>query len=94
MTDASANHETNPLQGYFEWQVTTLMLAYDLVDPIHDEEAANGRRRRIELEVGELSRAALPKELLEDEHAAWDPSIMPGITRATLRRAAEIAGLG
>lgn len=93
MTDPSADHSTNPLQGYFEWQVTTLMLAYDLSDPIHDEEAANARRRRIELEVGELSRAVLPKELLEDEHAQWDPSIMPAITRATLKRAAEIAGV-
>lgn len=93
MEDAHADHETNPLQGYFEWQVTTLMLAYDLSDPIHDEKAANARRRRIELEVGELSRAALPKHLLEDEHAPWDPSVMPGITRATLQRAAEIAGM-
>lgn len=94
MANAHADHETNPLQGYFEWQVTTLMLAYDLSDPIHDEKAANARRRRIELEVGELSRAALPKQLLEDEHAAWDPSVMPAITRATLKRAAEIAGVG
>lgn len=90
MSDAHAQHEDNPLQGYFEWQVTTLMLAYDLVDPIHDEQAANRRRREIEMEVGELSRAALPRELLEDPQAQWDPSIMPRVTRATLKRAFEI----
>ena len=26
--------EDNPLQGYFDWQVTTLMLAHDLSNPI------------------------------------------------------------
>ena len=93
----SHDHENNPLQGYFEWQVTTFMLAYDLVDPIQpgpdEEQQANRRRREIEIEVSEMVKGLLPKRLLEDETAEWDRDIMTAITRATLRRANEIAGL-
>ena len=40
MTDAHTNDDTNPLQGYYEWQITTLMLAYDLVEPVPREDEA------------------------------------------------------
>ena len=91
------SHEDNPLQGYFEWQVTTFMLARDLINPIapgpNEEDEANRRRRAIEIEVSDMVKAMLPKHLLEDESAEWDREIMTAITRATLRRAAEIARL-
>lgn len=91
------DHENNPLQGYFEWQVTTFMLAYDLNDPIipgpDEEEQANRRRRAVEIEVSDMVKAILPRELLEDETAQWTRDTMTTITRATLKRAAEIAGL-
>lgn len=94
--DPSDAHETNPLQGYFEWQVTTFMLAHDLSEPITPgpgaEDQANGRRRATELEVSNMVRNLLPKEML-DESAEWDREVMTMITRATLKRAAEIAGV-
>ena len=29
------DHSTNPLQSYFDWQVTTIMLARDLVESMY-----------------------------------------------------------
>ncbi|MFA9477798.1 hypothetical protein ACERK3_05760 [Phycisphaerales bacterium AB-hyl4] len=98
MTDQSSpqGDEANPLQGYYEWQITTLMLAYDLTDPIpqgDDGDMAEHRRKAIEQELGELVRNLLPQEYLENPERDFPPEVMMAITRATLRRAMEIAQL-
>ncbi len=94
MSEPEPHHdnEPNPLQGYFDWQVTTLMLAYDLHDPIDraQEDEAVRRRQRVEREVRDLSLAQVPREYLEDNDREWTPDVMRAITRATLRRAGEI----
>ncbi|WP_428389779.1 hypothetical protein [Mucisphaera sp.] len=92
-TGSDAGSE-NPLQGYFEWQVTTLLLAYDLSDPVArgDAEAAERRRRRVEEEVSALSLGVIPKQYQQDPELNWPPEVMMSITKATLLRTFEISG--
>lgn len=98
MTDHEHDHdheEENPLQGYFDWQVTTLMLAHDLVDPISgaDEQTHHERRHKVEDEVRVLTLGLLPEEYKHDATLDWPAELMMSITRETLRRAALIAGV-
>ncbi|MFI4861311.1 MAG: hypothetical protein ACIAXF_11585 [Phycisphaerales bacterium JB063] len=83
----------NPLQGYFDWQVTTLMLARDLHDPVSagDDEAQHQRRHDTENLVRELTLGVLPEQYKHDATLAWPPELMMQITRETLRKAAKIA---
>ncbi len=85
----------NPLQGYFDWQVNTLMLAYDLAEPIErgNEEAHRNRRADVEDEVRRFTLAVIPDVYRNDPSLPWPPSVMMDITRATLLRAAQVAGL-
>ena len=82
----------NPLQGYFEWQVTTLLLAYDLSDPIPRDanELAEKRRRAVEDEVTELSLAQIPQQYKDDPNLDWPAEVMMALTRATFARANAI----
>ena len=95
MADEHSHDEDNPLQGYFDWQVTTLMLAHDLGDPLPagDEEAHHQRRFQIEEEVRTLTLGVLPEQFKHDATLAWPPELMMTITRETLITANRIAGL-
>jgi len=88
------DQEDNPLQGYFDWQVTTLLLAYDLVDPIPGDspQAIEQRRTRTEQEVREFTLAVVPKMYLNDPNLDWPPEVMMAITRATFDRLNQITG--
>ena len=90
-----ANENDTPLQNYYEWQVSTLMLAYDLSDPLPpgDEQQLEQRRQAVAEEVGRLVRDLLPQEYLDDPERDFPPELMMQITRATLKRAAEVARL-
>lgn len=85
----------NPLQGYYDWQVNTLMLAYDLHDPLRsgDEEAHRKRRAGVEDEVRRLTLAVVPDVYKNDATLDWPPDVMMDITRATLLRSAQLAGV-
>jgi hypothetical protein len=87
--------QDNPLQGYYEWQITTLLLAYDLAEPIPrgDEGTAETRREQVEGEVSELTLNVLPQRYKDNPELDWPAEVMMEITKATLRRATEIAGL-
>jgi hypothetical protein len=93
--DSDANASEGVMQGYYDWQVTTLMLAYDLNDPIDAREPGAGERRRfsIEEEVRSLTLALVPDVYQSDPSLDWPPELMMNITRATLKRAADVAGL-
>lgn len=88
-----AEHADNPLQSYYEWQVTTLMLAYDLADPVPrtQKHRVEQRRTQVEDEVRDLSLAIIPAEYKDNPNLDWPPEVMMQITRATLKRAAELA---
>ncbi|GAB4110136.1 MAG: hypothetical protein Kow00105_18850 [Phycisphaeraceae bacterium] len=91
MADDSS-HVDNPLQGYFDWQVTTLLLAYDLNDPIPGDrpELAQQRRMKVEQEVRDFSLAVVPEKYKQDPTLDWPPEVMMAITRATFERVNEI----
>ena len=93
--DTSANTQESIMQGYFDWQVTTLMLAYDLNDPVdpRDSRAGEERRRSVEQEVRSVTLAVVPDLYRNDPSLDWPPDLMMAITRTTLKRAADIAGL-
>ena len=96
---ADHHHDDSPsesaMQGYYDWQVTTLMLAYDLNDPIDaaDPDAGEQRRRSIEEEVRAMTLSVVPDIYKNDPNLDWPPELMMSITRVTLKRAAEVAGL-
>jgi hypothetical protein len=89
------SQQSNPLQGYYEWQVTTLLLAYDLAEPITrgDDQTAQARRDQVEGEVSELTLNELPQRYKDNPELDWPAEVMMAITRATLQRATDIAGL-
>ncbi len=92
--DTYDDQDENPLQGYFDWQVTTLLLAYDLTDPIpgDDPQAGEQRRAKVEQEVREFTLAVVPEMYLNDPNLDWPPEVMMTITRATFDRVNQITG--
>ncbi|MGB0766795.1 MAG: hypothetical protein ACPGYV_03695 [Phycisphaeraceae bacterium] len=95
MSDQPTQEPDNPLQGYFDWQVTTLMLARDLAEPLPagDEDAHHQRRYEVEEQVRTLTLGILPEQFKHDANLAWPPELMMSITRETLKTASKIAGL-
>ena len=90
-----SEHAENPLQSYYEWQVTTFMLAYDLSDPIPRTQShrVEARRNQVEDEVKDMVLKIIPRKYQDDPTLDWPPELMMQITRATLKRAGEIAGV-
>lgn len=85
------NHDDNPLQPYFDWQVTTIMLAHDLVDPIEEDQAEAERRRAdVEREVSQMVLNSVPDVYKNDPELSWPPDMLRNITKLTLERAYEI----
>ncbi|MEM1210575.1 MAG: hypothetical protein AAF842_10550 [Planctomycetota bacterium] len=91
----SENHDRNPWQGYFDWQVTTLMLARDLHEPIKpgDETAAETRRTEMEHYVAQLTRNVVPADLWSSQQS-WPPEVLREITTTTIHHASEIVERG
>ena len=81
--------------SYFDWQVSTLMLAYDSVEPIdrEDAEALGKREQGVQRELYDLARAIIPKEYLDNPQEDFPPEIVMLMTRATIARAAQIMGM-
>ena len=81
--------------SYYDWQVSTLLLAYDTVDPIsrEDVEALGKRQHDVELELHQMAHATLPAEYLNNPMRDFPAELVVALTRATLRRAAAIAGI-
>jgi len=88
-TMSSATH------SYYDWQVSTLLLAYDVVDPIArtDEARLVARQQEVEMELHRMAHAILPADYLENPGRDFPPEVVMEMTRATLRRAAAIVGL-
>lgn len=86
---ASATH------SYYDWQVSTLLLAYDVIEPLarNDVESFGRRQQAVEMELHQMAQAILPREYLENPQVDFTPEVVMAMTRATLRRAAEIVGL-
>jgi hypothetical protein len=81
--------------SYYDWQLSTLLLAYDAVEPLDREDIAGleARQRRVEQELHDLAHAILPPEYLTNPGRDFPPAVVIAMTRATLARAAAIVGL-
>jgi len=82
--------------SYYEWQLSTLMLAYDAVDPLErdDSDAHAKRQQDCEKELYDLVQAVLPKDYLENPQEDFPPDVVVELTKATIRRAATIVAAG
>jgi hypothetical protein len=81
--------------SYFDWQVSTLMLAYDTVEPLTRDDAEQQARREegVRQELYQLAHAVLPDDYLKNPSADFPPEIVMLLTRATVARAAQIMGM-
>ena len=86
--------ESTGTHGYYEWQVNTLMLAYDVVDPLPraDLKGQHERQHAVEREVREIALRVIPPDAQADEARELSPQVVMNMTRATLKRAAEVVG--
>jgi len=80
--------------SYYDWQLSTLLLAYDAVDPIRrdDTTKAEQRQKSVEKELYDLVHATLPRSYLDSPHQDFPADVVVLLTKATLRRAAQIVG--
>jgi len=80
--------------SYYDWQISTLMLAYDVVDPLPRDavERMEERESRVRVELRDLVMATLPEEYLKNPELDYPPQVMAMLTRATLKRARQITG--
>lgn len=81
--------------SYFDWQLSTLMLAYDTVEPLDREDVESQAKREegIRRELYDLAHAVLPEEFLKNPTNDFPPEIVMLLTRATVARAAQIMGM-
>jgi hypothetical protein len=86
---------SEPTHSYYDWQVSTLMLAYDAIEPLaRDDEARLARRQQqVEEELHRMVHAVLPEDYRRDPQREFPPEVVVMLTRATLRRAGQILGL-
>jgi hypothetical protein len=81
--------------SYYDWQLSTLMLAYDVVEPIsrHDVEALARRQQSCEEELHAIAHAVIPDDYRANPQRDFPPEIVQRMTVATITRAAVIVGL-
>lgn len=93
MSEPSHGHE--PTHSYFDWQVSTLMLAYDVTDPLARDDVAGqqSRQEEVQKEIHDIALRIIPPDYQQDETRELTPEIVVQMTRATLQRASQIVGL-
>lgn len=86
---------TSATHSYYDWQLSTLLLAYDAVEPLARDDAAAlaERQQQVETELHDLAHAVLPPDYLANPQREFPPDVVIAMTRATLRRAATIVGI-
>jgi hypothetical protein len=83
-----------PTHSYYDWQLSTLLLAHDTVHPLprHDNNALAEREQAVQKELYQLVHQALPEWYKKNPSEEFPPEVVILLTRATLRRACEIVG--
>jgi hypothetical protein len=81
--------------SYYDWQVSTLLLAYDAIEPLSRNDVAGLQKRQAdcEHEVREIALTVIPADYQRDPVRELPAEVVVNMTRATLRRAAEIVGV-
>lgn len=90
-----ADAQSEGTHSYYDWQISTLMLAYDAVEPLprDDNERIAKREEQVQREVRDLAMAVIPPDFQRDASREFPPEVIVQMTRATLKRASEIVGL-
>ena len=85
----------NGTHGYLDWQISTLMLARDVRQPLSrdDHEAQEKRQRQCELEARDIALSVIPADFQSDPSKEFPPRLVMEMTKATLARAAILAGI-
>lgn len=80
--------------GYYEWQVSTLMLAYDVVQPLprDDNKRIAERQQQVEEEIHQMAHRVIPQAYRDNPELEFPPVIIMMLTRTTIARAVEIMG--
>jgi hypothetical protein len=88
-----SQHEAE--HSYYDWQVSTLMLAYDALEPLERSDTAGLAKREeaVRVELQQMVQGILPREYLENPQAEFPPEMVMLLTRATVIRAARILGV-
>jgi len=81
--------------SYFDWQVSTLMLADDVIEPIPRTDHARLAKRQdvVHQEIHAMAQSAIPQTYRENPQLEFPPAVVILLTKATLKRAAEIVGI-
>jgi hypothetical protein len=80
---------SEPTHGYYDWQLSTLLLAYDAVEPLARDDEANLARRQqaVEEELHRMAHEILPDDYRRNPEREFPPEVV------VMRRAATIVGL-
>lgn len=76
----------------YDWQLSTLMLAYDVADPVarDDTEALTKREEAVRKELYDIAQAVVPKEFWSDGGRELTATVAHDLTKAIIQRAAAI----
>ena len=87
--------DANGTHSYYDWQVSTLMLAHDVRQPLSrdDVEGQQKRQQQVELEVRDVALSVIPPEYEREPGKEFPPRLVMEMTKATLARAAVVAGI-
>ena len=89
---AEAPNDARGTHSLYDWQLSTLMLAYDAADPIDraDAEALSAREQGVMQELQQIARRVVPAEFWQDGSRPLTPQLAHDLTKAVIRRAAEV----
>ena len=81
--------------SYLDWQISTLMLAYDAVEPLarDDDKGLEARELSVQRELHQLAHAVLPQSYKDNPSDDFPSDVVTLLTRATIARAAQILGM-
>ena len=81
--------------SYLDWQISTLMLAHDVRQPLSRDDHAGQekRQRQCEVEARDIAMSVIPADFQNDPTKEFPPRLVMEMTKATLARAAVIAGI-
>ena len=90
-----SDNASNGTHSYLDWQISTLMLAHDVQQPLSrdDHAAQEKRQRQCELEARDIALSVIPPDFQSDPSKDFPPRLVMEMTKATLARAAILAGI-
>jgi len=93
--DSPPSAQATGQHSYYDWQLATLMYAYDVAEPISgtDKELLAKRMQSCEFELYELAKAVIPEGYWQDQGLSLSSEVVMLLTQATIIRAAEIMKL-